>query len=150
MSTTSTRLGAVPMWMSPLLAVAGATVLICFALGFLRFPRITATAQTLSIGGYLAREAADWNAIESIDAVLHRNNVGVSLRLSGNAKVDVEVYTPSLFGPRPDQTIKVPVDLYPAGAVPLLDLLRFYLEHPDDRVELDDGRAYERLCAMTQ
>ncbi|WP_127953291.1 hypothetical protein [Rhodococcus xishaensis] len=36
-------------------------------------------------------------------------------------------------------------DQFEVGAVPLYWFLRYYLEHPDDRRELADGRAVGRL-----
>ncbi|GAB09969.1 hypothetical protein GOARA_050_00310 [Gordonia araii NBRC 100433] len=48
-------------------------------------------------------------------------------------------------GRSPDNSVEAPIDVYATGAAPLLALLRFYLDHPEARDELDDGRAHRRL-----
>lgn len=42
-------------------------------------------------------------------------------------------------------TIVVKADQFDVGAVPLYWFLRYCLEHPEDRPELADGRAVDRL-----
>ncbi|GAB09657.1 hypothetical protein GOARA_045_00110 [Gordonia araii NBRC 100433] len=142
---SASAMSRVVAWSTPVLAVLATTTVVYYFLGFIRFPRVEATAKTLSIGGYRARETAAWTDIAAIDAMLHKNNAGIALRLVDDARADVDVFFPGPFAPTPDRSMTVPLDVYATGTLPLLTLLRFYLDHPEARSELEDGSAHRRL-----
>ena len=145
----SGRLGGVLAVLAPVLAILAATFVVSFVAGFLRFPRVECTAQTLSIGGYVARETVAWEDVVAIEAVIYRNSAGISLRVADDARVDLDVFRPRFLRHRKIRAVEIPVYIFATGALPLLLLLRFYLEHPESRDELDDGCAYERLRAVS-
>ncbi|MDV7174061.1 hypothetical protein R4144_11870 [Gordonia amicalis] len=127
------------------LAVFAAAALVYFACGWLRFSEIFCTPDKLVMKSFKVRDEIAWSDIEAIEPTASGNSMAILVEPVDGAKVTVEVFYRGPFAPSPEDPIVCVVDLFPTGPEALLDFLRYYLDHPEAREELGDGRAVERL-----
>ncbi|MCZ0914596.1 hypothetical protein O0V02_19575, partial [Gordonia amicalis] len=122
-----------------------AGLLVFSAIGWLRFPKIICTPTTLIVQSSKVRDEIAWTDVEAIRPSASGNSMAILVEPRDGAKVEVEVFYRGPFSPSPEDPIVCNVDLFPTGPEAMLDFLRYYLDHPEAREELGDGRAVERL-----
>ncbi|MCR5979788.1 hypothetical protein GDN83_18940 [Gordonia jinghuaiqii] len=111
----------------------------------MRFPEIACTPDTLTVQTFKVRDEIAWADVEAIEPSASGNSMAILVEPRDGAKVAVEVFYRGPFAPSPEAPIVSVVDLFPTGPEALLDFLRYYLDRPESRAELGNGRAVERL-----
>ncbi|MBD0861053.1 hypothetical protein IA539_07470 [Gordonia sp. zg691] len=127
------------------LALYAAGALLFRVSGRLRFPEILCTPTTLAVQTSRVRDEIAWDDIVSVEPTVSGNSMAILVEPRDGAKVAVEVFYRGPLAPSPEDPIVCNVDLFPVGPEALLDFLRYYLDRPESRAELDNGRAVERL-----
>ncbi|WP_156112166.1 hypothetical protein [Prescottella defluvii] len=120
------------------------------ATGQLQHPCIVCTPEELRVRRGIETQSVAWDRIESLEAIslleYQRNSaIRISLRTGDSPSVDKHYRGPFASVLKSPPTITIKADQFDVGAVPLYWFLRYYLEHPEDRQELADGRAVDRL-----
>lgn len=127
------------------LALYAAGTLLWLVTGRLRFPEIVCTPVSLSVRSFKVRDEIAWSDIEAIEPAIAGNWMALLIEPNEGADVEVEVFYRGPFAPDPEDPIVCVVDVFPGGPESFLEFLRYYLDNPEARDELGDGRAIERL-----
>jgi len=118
--------------------------------GQLENPQIICTPAELRVRRGIETQSIEWDEIENLEAVslreYQRNSaIRIAVARGTTPTVDRHYRGPFASALKSPPTITVKADQFAVGAVPLYWFLRYYLEHPEDRPELADGRAVDRL-----
>ncbi|WP_147283436.1 hypothetical protein [Rhodococcus sp. AG1013] len=120
--------------------------------GQLKYPRIVCTPEVVSVSRGSETQSVEWKRIENLEAIsLREYQRNSAIRISvgkGDRPTAVKHYRgPFASVLKSPPTITIKADQFDVGAVPLYWFLRYYLEHPEGRPELADGRAVDRLLS---
>ncbi|GAB2657513.1 hypothetical protein ABI214_07085 [Prescottella soli] len=126
--------------------------LCCVFTGQIRSSRVICTPFEVIVRSTTETQSVEWDRIDKLEPFSMsggpRHSMISMVTVDGSKPQSDRHYRgPFASALKSPPTITVKADQFAVGAVPLYWFLRYYLEHPEDRPELADGRAVDRLLS---
>ena len=122
----------------------------CVLAGQIRRPRVICTPVEVIVRSTTESQSVEWDRIDKLEPFSmsggpRHSMISMVTADGSQPKSDRHYRGPFASALKSPATITIKADQFDVGAVPLYWFLRYYLEHPEDRPELADGRAVDRL-----